>query len=898
MNKLFTKIAAGIVGIAMAIGVGVAVGGKQEVKRAEATPTTVASFSRSGTTNTITGGTFNGSNAESKTGYYQDGSGTKRYIEILNNAAYWTVLPESISLTAVIGGGSGNTDLTNPVYSVLLDSKGDEIVSSLTSITSRITTNTGDTYSNVSIPNTNNVYGVRIYHNKETGYNVRYYSFSLSFVAGSSKTVSSIDVALKNSTKVWYADEVVKPSDLSVTVNYSEGDPLVVTNGTGVTITSGSSLTAGDGNTVNVSYTDLYGTKTGSVTINGVLAARTIENVTLTGDLSKKTYNNGDDWDLTGLTVTIDYNVGEDGVYPLSEMLENSDFDCDLTPAKPSMTGRTLTIENAIHLGFDDGSGVITDKTINGIVVLNSAVTINFDSGSGHFNLSSETKTYADGSQGSTKNVTVTTDATSFTSNASYIQVGSSSNKGKTVSIAISLGSKLGIKSLTVIYCASGASSTVDMVSYGNSAIDNFLSPAQHSGNSSNTTATLSPEYEGLNASTINVVFSPSDGVRIVSISYQTRNQYQEFGTFSSLAVQTMPKNTIFKVGDPFSSAGLVLRATDTTGFTRDYNSNFTTDYDGHTFVVGEIGMVEVTATITIGGSPRTATFNVTCIEKPTYTKISSQSDLFEGAKVIFSTSGGYGPSSFNASNYYNVTSAMTFSSTTITDSKTAVEFTVRIVGGKIAFERNEKLISFSGASGGNAYEVANTSFPAAVQWEITASGIASVASSGYYLEYNSGASKIAAYKATQTKMEVYLSNSSTNTKTDAKAAETFIYQYLHMRDYLGTEGENGSNYCKNTGDGAGKNYFTDAATAYAPLSTEIKTEFKKNAAAVKRFQDWATANGKTIDLDTGEVSSSRTIAKVVSSETNHTEVIIVIVSLVSLTAIGGYFFLRKKKEQ
>ena len=139
--------------------------------------TTVASFSRSGTTDTTTGGvlsaTFSG-----KTGYYQDnGNG---YLQILNTSAYWTTTPASISLAAKIGGGSGNTDLTDPVYVVLLDNSGNEISTTKTSITNHITTNNGDDY-NISIPVANNVYGVKISHNKQSGFNVRYFSFSLSY---------------------------------------------------------------------------------------------------------------------------------------------------------------------------------------------------------------------------------------------------------------------------------------------------------------------------------------------------------------------------------------------------------------------------------------------------------------------------------------------------------------------------------------------------------------------------------------------------------------------------------------------------------------------------------------------------------------------------------------------
>ena len=128
-----------------------------------ADPETVASFSRSGNTNTTTGGEFT-ITFSAKSGYYQDANGDC-YMQIRNTSAYWTTTPTSISLAANIGGGSGNTDLTDAVYVALLDADGNEISSTKTSVTSHITTNTGDNY-NISIPVANNVYGVKISHNK------------------------------------------------------------------------------------------------------------------------------------------------------------------------------------------------------------------------------------------------------------------------------------------------------------------------------------------------------------------------------------------------------------------------------------------------------------------------------------------------------------------------------------------------------------------------------------------------------------------------------------------------------------------------------------------------------------------------------------------------------------
>ena len=170
MKKTFTKFLAALMLLAIFTPSMIAVG-----------QTTVASFSRSGSSNTTTGGDFT-TTFSAKTGYYQDNTGDC-YMQILNTSAYWTTTPTSISLDAKIGGGTANRDLTNAVYVSLLDQNGDVIASTQTSVTAHITTAAGDDYT-ISIPVTNNVYGVKLSHEKESGYNVRYYSFSLSYVAG------------------------------------------------------------------------------------------------------------------------------------------------------------------------------------------------------------------------------------------------------------------------------------------------------------------------------------------------------------------------------------------------------------------------------------------------------------------------------------------------------------------------------------------------------------------------------------------------------------------------------------------------------------------------------------------------------------------------------------------
>ncbi|MCR5037560.1 MAG: T9SS type A sorting domain-containing protein [Bacteroidales bacterium] len=256
--------------------------------------TTVASFSRSGTTNTTTGGEFTAT-FSAKTGYYQDGNGDC-YMQILNTSAYWTTTPTSISFAALIGGGSGNTDLTDPVYVALLDANGAVISGTQTAVTSHITTNTGDSY-NISIPVTNNVYGVRLSHNKQSGFNVRYYSFSLSYVAGGGSTTTPTTVTI-DASGITNNDVYVGTAAGSLTATVTEN-----TNNTPI---SGATVTWTSSNTNAATIDD-----DGAVTL--VAAGTTTITASYAGDAtyssSSATYNlevvdntpSSDQWVLTNL---------------------------------------------------------------------------------------------------------------------------------------------------------------------------------------------------------------------------------------------------------------------------------------------------------------------------------------------------------------------------------------------------------------------------------------------------------------------------------------------------------------------------------------------------------------------------------------------------------------------
>ena len=147
-------------------------------------PIVKLSFSRSSTTDTYTSGYTFEKVVEGKTGYYQDGSTSEeKFLKLYHTSTkLFSTTPESVNLTVKLGGGTTKDPLDNSVYACFVDKTGNNIEGSSVLVTTKITSTTGSNFSvDMSTEKAIDAYGIKIYHTKETGYNVRYYSFSLSY---------------------------------------------------------------------------------------------------------------------------------------------------------------------------------------------------------------------------------------------------------------------------------------------------------------------------------------------------------------------------------------------------------------------------------------------------------------------------------------------------------------------------------------------------------------------------------------------------------------------------------------------------------------------------------------------------------------------------------------------
>ena len=126
-----------------------------------------------------------------------------------------------------------------------------------------------------------------------------------------------------------------------------------------------------------------------------------------------------------------------------------------------------------------------------------------------------------------------------------------------------------------------------------------------------------------------------------------------------------------------------------------------------------------------------------------------------------------------------------------------------------------------------------------------------------------------------------------------------FVSNYMHMNDVsIGNNNDTGA--CK------GENgYYLTAKRAWNAMSTSYEGEdnlvnvFETSFAdAYARYMAWASAVGDAAPFTGTTIqASAKILPNILGNESGTTVSIIVIISMVSLTAIGGYFFLKRRKE-
>ena len=313
----------------------------------------------------------------------------------------------------------------------------------------------------------------------------------------------------------------------------------------------------------------------------------------------------------------------------------------------------------------------------------------------------------------------------------------------------------------------------------------------------------------------------------------------------------------------------------------------------------------EDSTTVTISASTASYVINVSIVEAVEYTKVTDIDYLYKGQQVIIGSTDGsnvLGPQQTN--NRSAVETAHAGSSVFLPEDSTATVLTVDLQeesNGTIHYSFYDSTAGKTGYlhAGYNEKEnyltvTANKSDEGAL-FTITISntGVATIVSNGTSerntIRYNSTSSLFAGYSGGQKDVSIYACYDDV---ADSNVVSSFVTRYMKMASISTSE----------TGSTAScESNWEAASTAYAKLSASQKALFVTDSAfadAAARLAKWAEANGHTLASGTGVLTANGKVALFAFNSDTAVTTTVIVISILTITTLGGYFLLRKRKEE
>lgn len=288
-----------------------------------------------------------------------------------------------------------------------------------------------------------------------------------------------------------------------------------------------------------------------------------------------------------------------------------------------------------------------------------------------------------------------------------------------------------------------------------------------------------------------------------------------------------------------------------------------------------------------------------------THTLVTNKSQLVNGAKVIIAS---------NDSNYDKVSGQYSDNNVHATDAafdrindglyvygSSYKEFTVWNIDGHIVLSSAGYYLAVTNSKGNNLkhydrlsencyFDVTNSSDGVAItstyslNWEDV--------EDPYTLKYNNNSNVFSVYASGQKDATLYISVEAVN------VVQGFVDVFMHL-DNVPTSTTSDTNACRDEGSGA-KSYFATALSVFNNDLTEAQREtfVSDYDDAFDRLSAWAVANGYDWDSNDMTLVASSRIAGLGNDaiESSGPTLAIIVASILSLTAVGGYFVIRKRK--
>ena len=879
MNKLITKIVGAALGLTMAVGVGVAVANSREILPAYASTATVASTSYS--SGSFTGDlTWTASGGEDKSTYYlmRDNSSAQITSAAFNVSSSEIDLTKTVSFTIKTRTFGGTNFKTSNIVAYS-DSEFSSSISDTCSIDAddkNLANKTGTLTFNNNISPTNIYFKITSSTTSAAnGPGISEISFTYTEV--STGAIYSITTSVTNGT---YAGdtEIQEGETATVTISPNTGYKLP----TSVSVSGATS--SYNSTTGEISLSNA----TGNVSISATMVQATQYSISTS---------------LTGLTATGDTNIYENGTASVTLSVIDSS-----TKALPT----TITVTNAGTYSYNSSTGVITINGATGNVSI-TASAINkpseeyedFDfpaSGAGW------TAVTANEEYTKTVNLITVTWEKDTGSNIAYWNPARIYNHHIfTFSAITGAGAVTTIKSITITansdaYATNTASNNVTKtVTAGGGSI------ASSTASGSTVTITMSGTVTELTL----VCGSTQVRWNSLRVTYEKDQSEVSLQSISATCDGVLVSQQVTPVltFTPANATNKVVHYSVTSG------SSFAT-VDPDTGVITGIGAGTATITIT----PEDTNASATTVDV-VVSALPSISTVVIGTKyaVVASLSSiNFELTGINDGGTYP------YGSSTNYNDNPSNSFPVRVVNGlyahtvalEVEINSSTKYLSYDKNDANNNLTAVD-SIDRSSCWIFAEENSELVIRNVDVYGRKFGATATTNNNVTTGRFACYQNLSSAvitptfveiaEAKSDKEYVQDFVDLYMHMTDYDqgGTEGStNGYGWCS---DGQ-HSYYLTAKAGYNSIihgnSTResLWTGDSDFAAAKARYDEWARLNNDAAPYDGNDTIetklNSANIIGLINNENGSISVIIVIVSLVSITAIGGFFFLKKRKEQ
>ena len=356
--------------------------------------------------------------------------------------------------------------------------------------------------------------------------------------------------------------------------------------------------------------------------------------------------------------------------------------------------------------------------------------------------------------------------------------------------------------------------------------------------------------------------------------------------------VDSVPDKTTYMVGETFNPAGLTIKAVFT--YPELYEEeDITNEIVWDNLEVGN----SVTGTwegheVTISG------LTITSFTPSTYTKVTALSQIAVGSEVIIGYKGASSSfvlSSFS-SKYFTHTSA-TSTDNSMDTTESAIVWTIEVDSSGYYFRNGANYLNRSG--GDNAFGTKDTSNSKLSCWTLSfTDGQFKMANGSYYLKYNTSSPRFKCYESGQADINLYIKQ----TASETDILKTYVSRYLNPTDGALSDIPSSETGVAGTACLGNDGLYRKAKTAittgeFASYNSAFQSSVDTIVTNARlRYVSWAKAYGDTTPYASTVTNGSQTLIETIDANT--TSIIIVVISMISLTAIGGFFFIKKRKEQ